>query len=571
MKQRLNLQEILHAVDQGSAAPFIRAAMFAALIITLSLLYLFVQFRGLGTPTAMDQAQIARNIAEGKGFSTLYIRPLAIWQLQQAGKPVPTAEFPDVFQSPLPPFLNALPLKLVQAHWKLTPVDLVYIGDRMIAGTAVLCFLFSVWVWFLVGRRLFDAKLAVLGSAILLLTDVFWQFSLSGLPQMLMLLLFAGVSWLTVGAMQDAASFVGTLVRLFLAGLLFGLLILCHGAMVWIFLAWLLMALIHFQPRGVAGLVALAAVLVVTLPWMARNYSACGNPLGLAGYELVAPANTAESGYLRSISEPPPLSGIHPFNRLKNAVFEHAENLFPFLGMNIVALVFFVSLLHRFKSPTAALFRWGVLAMWAGAFIGMALCGVDGAVSSNQLHVLFIPLFVFYGLAFLLVLFGRLETTQPVFRTAFIVGLFLLSGLPLLATLFSGRNIAIQWPPYVPPFIAVLGDWYDSKEILATDMPWATAWYAQRRSVLLPKSVKDFNRISDFRLLGAPVSGLYLTPVTGDQPLFSNIYKGAYTDWVFFITRPPNVQGFSLPVFTPLPIDGECILFADRDRWSRRE
>jgi hypothetical protein len=285
----------------------------------------------------------------------------------------------------------------------------------------------------------------------------------------------------------------------------------------------------------------------------------------------VAPANTAESGYLRSISEPPPLSGIHPFNRLKNAVFEHAQNLFPFLGMNAVALAFFVSLLHRFKSPTAGLFRWGVLGMWVGAFVGMGFCGVDGPVSSNQLQVLFIPLFVFYGLAFLLVLFSRLEASQPVFRTAFIGVLFILSGLPLLATLFAGRNIAIQWPPYVPPFIAVLGDWYDSQEILASDMPWATAWYAQRRSVLLPKSVRDFNRISDFRLLGAPISGLYLTPVTGNQPLFSNIYKGAYTDWVFFITRPPNVQGFSLPVFTPLPIDGECILFADRDRWSRRE
>jgi hypothetical protein len=40
---------------------------------------------------------------------------------------------------------------------------------------------------------------------------------------------------------------------------------------------------------------------------------------------------------------------------------------------------------------------------------------------------------------------------------------------------------------------------------------------------------------------------------------------------VFLITRPPNIQGFPLQFFTPLPIDGECIIFADRDRWSRRE
>jgi hypothetical protein len=318
-------------------------------------------------------------------------------------------------------------------------------------------------------------------------------------------------------------------------------------------------------------LVALAALLIVTLPWAVRNYAVCGNPLGLAGYELVAPVNTAESIYLRSITEAPPLSGIHPFNRLKNAVFAQSEKIFPFLGMNIVAVAFFICLLHRFKSPSTSAFRLCVVLMWLGAFVGMGLCGVEGVVSSNQFHVLFIPLFVFFGLAFLIVLWNRLEISIPMMRSVFVGVLVFLCALPMLATLFAGKNMAIQWPPYVPPFIAVLGEWYGKDEAIATDMPWATAWYAQRKSLLLPKTIKDFNRISDFRVLGTTITGLYLTPVTGNRPLFSDIYKGPYTDWVFMITRPPNVQGFSLPVFTPLPIDGECILFADRDRWSRRE
>ena len=100
-------------------------------------------------------------------------------------------------------------------------------------------------------------------------------------------------------------------------------------------------------------------------------------------------------------------------------------------------------------------------------------------------------------------------------------------------------------------------------------MPWAVAWYAQRKSLLLPKTIKDFNRISDYRVLGDAITGLYLTPLTGNRRLFSEIYKGPYTDWVMQITRPPVTLGFPLPVFTPLPIDGECILFSDRDRWSR--
>lgn len=569
--QQKSLQDILHSLDQGGLVPIIRRTMFGALILTLTLLYLFVQFRGLSSPTAMDQAQIARHLAEGKGFSTQYIRPLALWQLENAGKKIPKDDFPDFFQSPLNPLLNAIPLKLIESSWKLTPTDLVYVGDRVIAGTSILVFFLAVWIWYLVAFRLFDKLVASLGCAIVLLNDLMWQFSLSGLPQMLLLLLLALASWLTLKAMEKKDELAPSLIFLFAAGATFGLMVLAHGATFWIFLGWIAFTLFYFHPRGVAGLVALAALLLVTLPWVARNYTVCGNPLGIAGYELVAPVNTAESGYLRSINDAPPLAGIHPFNRLKNAVFNQSEKIFPYLGMNIVAVAFFISLLHRFKSPSTSSFRLCVVLMWLGAFVGMGLCGVGEAVSSNQFHVLFIPLFVFFGLAFLIVLWNRLENAIPAMRSVFLGALIFLCALPMLATLFAGQNIAIQWPPYVPPFIAVLGEWYGKDEAIATDMPWATAWYAQRKSLLLPKTIKDFNRISDFRVLGTTITGLYLTPVTGNRPLFSDIYKGPYTDWVFMITRPPNVQGFSLPVFTPLPIDGECILFADRDRWSRRE
>jgi hypothetical protein len=569
--QKPGAQEIVHAIDQGKLAPVIRMAMFGALIITLTLLYLFVQFRGLPSSTAMDQAQIARNIADGKGFTTKYIRPFAIWQLENAGKEVPSENFPDFFNSPLNPFVNALPLKLVQSQWKLSPTDLIYIGDRVIAGTAIVFFLLSVAIWYLVGKKLFDQKLSLIGCAIILLTDLMWQFTLSGLPQMLMLFLFSIAAFCTLTAMEKRFSAPAVLGLLFAAGIAFGLMVLAHGAAIWIFLSWLAFALLYFQPRGVAGLVAVGALAIVVIPWLARNYSVSGSPLGIAGYELVAPVNSGESGYLRSISGPPPFSGINPLHRLKNALFLHTEDLFSFLGMNLAAAMFFVSLIHRFRSKNTAMFRWCILLMWLGAFAAMAFCGVQGNVSRNQFHVLFIPIFVFYGLAFLMVLYTRLEVQLPAIRIAFLSLVVFLCSLPLLATLLAGQGIAIQWPPYVPPFIAILSDWFEEKEVIASDMPWAVAWYANRPSILLPQTVKDFNKLSDYRVLGSAIHGLYLTPVTGNQRLFGDIYKGAYTDWVFLITRPPNVQGFPLQFFTPLPIDGECIIFADRDRWSRRE
>ena len=565
------LREFGDKLSEIATSPAAKWAAAAALTGALVFLYLFVQFRGLASPTAMDQAQIARSIASGEGFSTKYLRPFAIRQLEHAGKPVPTEHFPDFFQSPLNPLVNALPLKLIQSEWKLGPLNVVYIGDRMIAGTSLLFFLLSVAIWYRIARRLFDQKLARLGCAMVLLTDLFWEFSLSGLPQMLMLLIFSGVCWTTLRALERKTEHRVVLLMSAVAGLLLGLMVLAHGAAAWISLGWLVFAGAVFRPRGLAPLAALLGALIVLTPWLWRNHAVCGNPLGIAGYEILAPGLNSESGYLRSLSQAPTIEASRPIQRLKEAFRIHAGGILAFLGMNLAALAFFASLLHRFKPESTQLFRHAILLMWIGAFVGMALCGVEGAVHSNQLHVLFIPVFVFYGLAFLLELWNRLEIASPRLRQAFPVVLIAIAALPLVSRLAWKPAAAIQWPPYVPPFIAILGEWYGEKEVIASDMPWAVAWYANRHSVLLPVTMKDFNKISDYRLLGESITGLYLTPVTGNSRLFSEIYKGPYTEWVQLIERPPNHRQFALPVFTPLPIDGECILYADRDRWSRRE
>ena len=564
----VGVQTAVHSIEQGKFAPYVRGAMFAVLIIALTLLYIFVQFRGFSSVTAMDQAQIARNIAAGKGFTTKFVRPLAIWQLENAGKTISTDNLPDFYQAPLGPFVNSFALALIKSHWKMGPTDLVYAGDRIIVVVSVLFFLLSLAIWYHVGKQLFDAKLSLIGCAIILLTDMMWQFTLSGLPQMLMLFLFSGAVWLTVFAMQRRERLVPVIVSLFGAGLLFGLMTLAHGLAVWIFLGWLVFAALYFLPRGMAALVALAAMMMVTLPWMVRNYSVCGNPFGLSVYAALAGNESPEVGYLRSLDAAPPISGSGIFAKMKSNVSSQIEGLFGFLGMNLAAGAFFLAILHPFRSPIVSMFRWCVLLMWVSAVMGMGMYGLSGPFSSNQLHVLFLPLFVFIGLAFLMVLWSRWELGYPLLRVIFICVVVFLSAIPLITTIMGSRRVAIQWPPYIPPFIAILGDWYGEKEIIASDMPWAVSWYADRASLLLPQSVRAFNQLNDYQTLGQPINGLYLTPLTGNLRLFSDIYKGSYKEWALLITRPPRVDGFALPYFTALPIEGECIIFADRDRWS---
>ena len=47
------------------------------------MLYDWRCYRNMNTAEAMDSAQVARNLAEGHGFTTLFIRPLSLYLLEQ--------------------------------------------------------------------------------------------------------------------------------------------------------------------------------------------------------------------------------------------------------------------------------------------------------------------------------------------------------------------------------------------------------------------------------------------------------------------------------------------------------
>ncbi len=568
----VQVQSAVHSLDQGRFAFLIKAGMFGVLIIALSLLYLFVQFRGLDNSSAMDQAQIARNLAAGRGFTTEYIRPVAlnIIQRQRGGETaaVDLNQFPDFYQSPLNPLVNSLALRLVKEEWKMNATDIIYIGDRMVAGTAMLFFIFSVGLWYFVIAKLFDSKLALFACAAVLLTDLLWQFSLSALPQMLVLFLFSLASLATLLAIEARQKEqTGVMIAwLIAAGITMGLMTLAHGLAFWIFLGWLVFAAIYFRPRGLVALAAVAAYLLVVAPWMVRNLQVCGNPFGLAVYGAFYNAKP-EDTFLRSM-EVSVKSGSSLQKKARTGLVLQAEQISAFLGVNVVAAAFFIALFHPFRSQKTFVFKWCVLLMWAGAVLGMAFYQPRGAVSENQFHVLFIPLFVGYGMAMLFVLWNRLELGSPLLRVVFISVLLFLCAIPMLLKLLTGDNLRIQWPPYVPPLIAVLGDWFKEDEVICSDMPWAVSWYAQRKSLLLPESVTAFNGIHDYRYTVQPICGLYLTPITGNQRLFADIYKGLHKEWALLITRPPQLKGFPFSAYTPLPIEGECIIFADRERWN---
>ena len=133
-------QGIVHSLEQGRLGLVIRSMVLWASVIALALAYLLIQFRGLSSLTGIDQAQVAREIARGNGFSTKNIRPLAFQQLQRSMGRIPAGNFPDTFNAPLNPLVNSLALRCFsdELRKKITGGNYVSAGDRLVAGVSIL-------------------------------------------------------------------------------------------------------------------------------------------------------------------------------------------------------------------------------------------------------------------------------------------------------------------------------------------------------------------------------------------------------------------------------------------------
>ena len=564
------VQRAIHTLEEGFAAVWIKRALAIIVVLALSTFYIMHEFRGLATSQAMDQAQIGRNIASHRGWQTDFIRPRAVGQLQSNGKNVAKNIWYDTYNAPLPPLVDAVVLWPIRSTWIMSPRDIVYPGDKIIAFSAICFFVGSLFILYFTARRLFDDRLAALAVGLVLVCDTIWQYSLSGLPQMLMMFLFNATIYLLVRAID--AQYAGGRVGIWLAftGIGFGLLALSHALTIWIFIPALIFSIFFFRPRGWAAVIVLSAFIVLYAPWLVRTYIVSGNPAGVAMYSVLDGINHSEAGHMRRVELD--LEGAGPGmlrNKFVAGVTSQIGGIVQYLGWSVVALMFFVALLHIFKKRETAMMRWLVLAMWGGAAAGMAVYGIhdEQGVAANQLHLLFIPIMTCYGLAYLLVQWNRLEIDYRLARIGFLTLLFVLCGLPMIFNVVAPTNRgSIRWPPYVPPYISILNTWMKPEEITASDMPWAVTWYSGRRSLWLPETVKAFTEFHDYGVFGAPVNGLYLTPVSGSQNTLSDILKGEYRDWAAVILRSVDLQKFPLKWATLLGLENECVFFSDHAR-----
>lgn len=511
----------------------IRRSLFFLVLLTLAFGNVFVFFQGLNSPTAMDQAQISRELARGNGFTTKYIRPIAYHQAEtHAGRPVPFKGFEDTYHAPLNILVNAAVLKVFGGDdaeaWKMRQKEMVYPLDRVIAGAAVVFFLLSIGMNYLLISRVFDVKIASVTAILMLFCEAFWNLSLSGLPQMLMLFLFSCALYFAFRAEESNADGGLALIPALAAGIFLTLLALTHWLAVWLALGYIIYIAIAFRPRGLIAAIVLFFILLSAVWPVVRNYDVTGSPLGTAYLNLYSGLGaSSEEAVMRSSSlddAPAIVDGI--LGKITRTSLLQLTDVIPFLGGIVVAPLFFICLLHPFKRAAIGNFRWSILLMFVGNALALAFFGISrNALDPNQLHILFAPIMTAYGLAFVSVLWARLDfvASAPMLRNVHHILIIFICALPLILALPAKFRIGMQirdrggvphWPPYYAPALAsVVKNVVPEDQVVVSDQPWAVAWYADRVSLWLPPTRGGFESLerkaTDLR---TPFNGILITP-----------------------------------------------------------
>ena len=530
--------------DELSSTLILRRALFLLLLFGLMLFYLAPGFRGLTHYKGKEQAQIARELARSGSFQTKMIRPLSLHQADQNNENldgVHLVGFHDTYHAPLNPMINSLIMRFFKGKddFKWDRKDTVYYLDRVITATSIIFLLASIGITFIFVSRVFDAKIGGVTAVLMLLCELLWRFSQTGLPQMLMLFLFTLGSYLIFRAVEAQCLERKPIWYLLFAAFSFGLLALTHWLAIWPFVGLVIFSCFYFKPRGTVAFSMLAVFLVIILPWCFRNLITSGSIFGSGYYAMFGGMGAFEEEIFRTYNHTSGNIFVKGFaSKVLGTSLNQLNGIYAFLGSIAVAPLFFISLLHPFKRPQIAAFRWFILAMWIPSVIGMSLFGLaDGSTDPNQLHILFIPLMTGYGIAMLAILWSRIgiaPNLKIIADNGHLWIAIVLSTVPMVLNLIPGVPKAIGGNKEKPTkglMVSHIRDSAAPEEVVVTDSPWDVAWYGDRTALWLPTAKSQLREIMDrSKNNNNPISGILITPRSLNKSLYDLIH-GRENDW----------------------------------------
>jgi hypothetical protein len=324
----------------------------------------------------------------------------------------------------------------------------------------------------------------------------------------------------------------------------------------WLVIPTLAFLLLFSGPRRLSvSLMTLAAFAVIVSPWIARNFHLSHTPFGTAGFAMYDstpyfPENRLE----RSLN--PDLSRSE-FYFVAGKVVTNLKSILqdelPKFAGSWVGAFFLVGLMINFKNPKLSRLRYFILLCLPVLIVAEALgrtqlSETSPVINSENLLVLLAPPVIIFGVSLFFILLDQLRLPIPQLRYL-LIGIFCcLICLPAILNFFSPRTNPIAYPPYHPPDIQRMADRMKENELIISDVPWAVAWYGQRQCLWLTLDAQS--EFLDFNDYQKTISAIYLTPVTTDSRIFSQMVWVGDKSWgTFFLDRLIKKE---LPVDFPL-------------------
>lgn len=573
------IQDFIYALEVGDLRRWILRLSVLLLFGLLGLVYFARQFNGLSNPVAMEQAQVARQLAEGKGYTTQVIRPFVLKELkerQNLAEPPQMHRMPELVHAPAYSFVLAAVFKVVRPQFDVEISRLkefsVYDAERWVVLTNMSFLIAAVVVFYVWMVRMFDDRVAIVATLLVVVSDLIWNFSISGLPVPMLIFLLTVLGFCVNEALlaDEAESYAAAALWWAAAGLAAGLMALTRYAFIVLIVPLAVFGFTVFFRRGLMGAIGLIVPLLLVLPWLIRNTSLTGNPFGFAWVEIFVDHPTAPGNWLwRVFSETSTQAfGLRPLIRSELLGWANfLTNGSAFWGGLLLPGLFLASLLHVFRRPNCQWSRW----FWVAALV---LVGVMNAALIKlrpvedhpelNLMVVFLPVMVGFGASFLVILIGRLQLPSAVLAIPIFAAVVILQAMPLGVRMLQREPPPFAYPPYFPPIFILTGSWLNEDEIQTSDAPWAAAWYGQRTTIWLPLKRKDFFELNDFTVR---ISGMLLTPYAAQGRLYEDINRGEFQDWAALIRRA-DFKELPLPQVVVLPPNNDDFMyFSDRVRW----
>ena len=560
------LQDLIHKLEVGGGGRFLKIGLAVLVALGLTVWYNFRNFKNMSTQEAMDSAQLARNIAQGKGYTTLFIRPFSMYLVQRRNeaKHGPSApgrgaeaneikdKHPDLVNPPVYPFVLAGLMKVLPFQYTIPTTGTAkpfwsnngrfwrYQPDFIISAFNQILFFGVLVLFFFIARRLFDPRTAWLSSILLATTELLWRFCVSGLSTMLLLLIFMALIWCLVLVEQEArepARGPGILMVLALCiGVLVGL-----GGMTRYSFGWLILPVLLFllffggQQRFIVAAIALVVFLGAMAPWIIRNIKISGMPFGIATYAIIDNTAVLTEHRLQRSLQPDlnfPLLKLITLKFLLNTRNLLSSEL-PRIGGSWLTLLFLPALLFNLRRPAATRLRYFALGSLALIVLVQALGRTQLSedspdVNTENFLILLLPLIIVYGVYLFFFLLDQLELPIRELRYAIIGAFVFFVSLPMIYSFLPPKPMPISYPPYYPPTIQSAAAWVKENELTMSDMPWAMAWYGQAQCLWLTFNPQQFLEISDYQ---KTIQELYLTGLTLDNKAFTRWILVSEAGW----------------------------------------